>query len=78
MFFLDKGFIEDAIERAVKTAAQAGLAFFVVGETALQGVDWAQVGGVAGVAAIASVLTSFASGPFGPADTPSLVRQPKE
>lgn len=77
MFFLDKKFLEETIERAVKTAAQAGLAFFIVGETALSGVDWAQVGGVAGVAAIASVLTSIASEPFGPSGTPSLVRGDK-
>lgn len=77
MFFTSKQFIEESIERAVKTAAQAGLAFFVVGETALQGVDWAQVGGVAAVAALASILTSLASGPFGPADTPSLVKGSK-
>lgn len=74
MFFTSKLFIEESIERAVKTAAQAGLAFFIVGETALQGVDWGQVAGVAGVAALASVLTSLASGPFGPANTPSLVK----
>lgn len=67
------GFWRGAVERAVKTAAQAGLAFFVVGETGIADVDWATVGGVAAVAAVASVLTSLVSAPFGPAGTPSLV-----
>lgn len=67
------GFWRSAVERAVKTAAQAGLAFFVVGETGIADVDWATVGGVAAVAAVASVLTSLVSAPFGPAGTPSLV-----
>lgn len=66
-------FWKQTVERAVKTAAQAAVAFFIVGETVVQDVDWAIVGGGAAVAAIASVLTSLASAPFGPADTPSLV-----
>jgi hypothetical protein len=67
------GFWRGSSERAIKTAAQAGLAFFVVGETGVADVDWATVGGVAAVAAIASFLTSLASAPFGPANTPSVV-----
>lgn len=66
-------FRRQTAERAVKTAAQAGAAFFVVGSTGVADVDWATVGGVAGAAAVASVLTSLASAPFGPADSPSLV-----
>ena len=67
------GFWKGACERAIKTAAQAGLAFFVVGETGIADVDWATVGGGSLVAAVASVLTSLASAPFGPAGTPSVV-----
>ena len=66
-------FWKQTAERAVKTAAQAGAAFFVVGSMGVADVDWATVGGVAGAAAVASVLTSLASAPFGPADSPSLV-----
>ena len=66
-------FWRQTAERAVKTAAQAGAAFFVVGSTGVAGVDWATVGGVAGAAAVASVLTSLASAPFGQPDSPSLV-----
>mgnify|MGYP003408735288 FL=1 len=68
-------FWRQTAERAVKTAAQAGAAFFVVGSTGVADVDWATVGGVAGAAAVASVLTSLASAPFGPADSPSLVAE---
>lgn len=67
-------FWKQAAERAVKTAAQAALAFFIVGQTVFTEVDWAVVGGGAAVAAIASVLTSLASAPFGPdPESPSLV-----
>lgn len=66
-------FWRQAIERAVKTAAQAGLAFFVVGQTDLLSLDWAVVASGVGVATIASLLTSIASAPFGPVDSPSLV-----
>lgn len=67
------GFWKQAVERAVKTAAQAALAFFIVGQTVFTEIDWAVVAGGAAVAAIASVLTSLASAPFGPVDSPSLV-----
>lgn len=52
-----------AIERAVKTAAQAALAFWATGSvTGLFGIDWAATLSVAGFAAVASVATSVASG----------------
>ena len=67
------GFWKGVCERAVKTAAQTAVAFFVVGETGVADVDWATIGGISLVAAIVSVLTSLASAPFGPEGTPSLV-----
>ena len=67
------GFWKGVFERAVKTAAQTAVAFFVVGETGVADVDWATIGGISLVAAIVSVLTSLASAPFGPEGTPSLV-----
>ena len=67
------GFWKESVERAIKTAAQTAVAFFVVGETGVADVDWATVAGIAAVAALVSVLTSLASAPFGPADSPSLV-----
>lgn len=69
-------FWKQALERAIKTAAQAALAFFVVGQTIFAEIDWAVVGGGVLVAFIASVLTSIVSSPFGPKDSPSLVQVP--
>lgn len=68
-----KLFWEESAERAVKTAAQAALAFFIIGETAFHSLSWVEVAGAAAVGAIASLLTSLASSPFGPPDSPSLV-----
>jgi len=67
------GFWKETLERAIKTAAEVALAFFVVGETGITDVGWAAVGGVTAVAALASVLASLASSPFGPSHSPSLV-----
>lgn len=67
-------FWRQTVERAVKTAAQAALAFFVVGQTMFDQIDWTAVAGGTAIAAIASVLTSLASAPFGSdPDSPSLV-----
>jgi hypothetical protein len=73
-----KEFWQESAERAVKTAAQAALAFFIVGETAFPAISWGEVAGAAAVGAIASVLTSMASAPFGPKDSPSLVGEDVE
>lgn len=68
-------FWKDAAERAVKTAAQSALAFFVVGKTAFGELDWAAVGGAAAVGAVASLLSSIASEPFGVRGSASLVKE---
>ena len=68
------GFWKQTAERAIKSAAQAALAFFIVGQTIFTEVDWAVVAGGTAIAAIASVLTSLASAPFGQPDSPSLVK----
>lgn len=73
MFMWSVDFWKDAAERAVKTAAQAGAAFFVIGTTGVADVDWATVGSISGAAAVASLLTSLASAPFGKPGTASLV-----
>lgn len=73
MFMWTAKFWRETAERAIKTAAQAALAFFIVGQTVLTEVDWTVVAGGTAVAAIASVLTSLASTPFGPEDSPGLV-----
>lgn len=69
---LTKSFWAQALERAIKTAAQAALALLTANQTGLLDVDWTAVASVAGLAAVASVLTSLVS--FGgQPDSPSLV-----
>ena len=70
-------FWKDAGERAVKTAAQALLALWLVGDSVfnLLSVDWATSGGVAAGAAAVSLLTSIASNGLGDRGSASLVRQ---
>ncbi|WP_208321932.1 holin [Paramicrobacterium chengjingii] len=57
-----KQFWKAGIERAVKTFAQACVAFLAAGATGLIEVDWVQLASVSGLAALVSVLTSIGSG----------------
>lgn len=70
-------FWKDAGERAIKTAAQALLALWLVGDVAFNvlSVDWANAAGIAGGAAVVSLLTSVASVKAGELGTASLVRR---
>lgn len=58
-------FWSDAIERAVRTAAQAALAVIGAGTMGLLAVDWGTLGSVSGLAAVVSLLTSLAAGGTG-------------
>jgi len=62
-------FWSDAIERAVRTAAQAALGIVGAGTLGVLDVEWAVVGSVSGLAAVVSLLTSFAAGGTGDAAT---------
>ena len=77
MYFLTWDFWDQALERAVKTAAQTALTVWVVGDQALNvlTMDWELGFGVAGGGALVSVLTSLASGAVasGGKGNPSLV-----
>lgn len=57
-----KQFWKASAERAVKTLAQAAVAFLAAGATGLINVDWVQLASVSGLAALVSVLTSIGSG----------------
>lgn len=57
-------FWKGAAERAIKTAAQTAVAFFVIGTTGLLEIDWVALGSVAGAAAVASLLTSVGNADF--------------
>jgi hypothetical protein len=67
-------FWRQTIERAIKSAAQALLGFWV-GAQAFNAwdADWKKAGGVALGGAILSVLTSLASAGVGRSNSPSLV-----
>ena len=57
-------FWKGAAERAIKTAAQTAVAFFVIGTTGLFEVEWISVLSVSGAAAVASLLTSIGNADF--------------
>lgn len=64
----------DTLERAVKSAAQAPLVVWAVGDQALNAfeLDWQLGLGVAAGGALVSVLTSLGSIPIGARRSPSL------
>lgn len=70
-------FVADAFERALKTAAQALLSLWLVGDVAfdLLTVNWGSALGVAAGAAVISLLTSVVSAPAADRGTASLVHQ---
>ena len=68
-----KNFIRDALERALKTAAQVAIAS--VGTAAIVGdVDWLRAGSMVLLATILSLLSSIASMRITGGDSASLVR----
>ena len=71
-------FARDAVERAVKTAAQFALVTVGAGVMDVLTVDWQGVLSAAAAGFIVSVLTSVGSAPFGPAGSPSLVPEPDD
>lgn len=50
------------VERAVKTIAQAAVAFIAAGATGLFDIDWVGLVSVAGLAGLVSALTTIGSG----------------
>jgi hypothetical protein len=75
-FLFTSAFWRDAAERAVRTAAQTGLA--LVTATAGLGLDdiaWTDTLSITGLATLASLLTSVATSGVGPTGTPSVVTE---
>lgn len=66
-------FWKDAVERAVRTAAQAELAVLIADGTGLFDTNWWAGLSAAGMAAVLSLLTSVGSGVTNPDGTASLV-----
>ncbi len=72
MFTLE--FWKDALERAIRTAAQALVASWATGMTGVLDVNWIQAASVAGLAALTSVLMSLAATSRGNSDTASMLK----
>lgn len=68
-------FWRDALERALKTAAQTAVALIGTGAVGIIEVHWYNVMSVSLVAALVSVLTSVGSDPLGERGTASLVNR---
>lgn len=68
-------FWKDAAERAVKTAAQALLSLWLVGDVLFNifTVDWGSALGVAAGAAVLSLLSSIVSAPVGQPGSASVL-----
>ncbi len=66
-------FWTEALERAVKSGAQAALLFFGADKLDVLNVDWTTAASLVAGAAVLSVLTSIVSANIGPKETPSLV-----
>lgn len=71
-------FWRDALERAIRTAAQAVLALWGTSVTGILDVDWQQAVSVAALAALMSVLMSIAATGVGNRNTPAFVREADE
>lgn len=67
-----KSFLKDAVERAVKSAAQFAVVAFGADTVNVIGIDFLGVVGAAGAGFVVSFLTSVASSRVGDSDTASL------
>lgn len=68
-----KTFWTDAIERAVKTVAQALIAVVAATNFDWISADWRAIASTAATAGVLSLLSSIASDRFGVAGTPSVL-----
>lgn len=68
------GYWKQTAERAIRTAAQVALSFWIVGETGVLDVDWQQFGSVVALSALASVAMSLVGSGLNDPETPSMVR----
>lgn len=66
-------FWKDALERALATGVQAGVAAIPMSTTLVQHVDWAVVGGTAGLAALLALGKAVIASRVGRSDSASLV-----
>lgn len=69
-----KNFWKQALERAIKTFAQAAIALLTGNGLGLTDVNWGVVASVGGLAAVASVLSSIVTSGIGQPNDPSAVK----
>lgn len=69
---LTRAWVKDALERALKTAAESLIATLALG-TGLLDVDWVTSLSIAGLATVLSLLSSLASAGVGQVGTASLL-----
>lgn len=69
-------FWRQALERALKTFAQAALALLAGDGIGVLDINWGNLAAVGALAAVASILTSIVSAPAGEPNSPSLVDLP--
>lgn len=75
MSLTSKKFWKDAIERAIKTVAQAMVAMLTADATGILAVNWVEVLSVAGLAGAVSLLTSIGTAQSTGEDSASLVKE---
>jgi hypothetical protein len=75
MAILNRSFLTQTAERAIKTAAQFGLVFLGADAFDIMQTDLVTTGGYMLAGAVVSVLTSIASEPFHERGSPSAVGQ---
>lgn len=74
MGFTTKAFWADAVERAVRTIAQAALALLTTNGTTLTNLDWVALLSAAGLAGLISLLTSIVASGTGTKNNASFVK----
>lgn len=67
-------FWKQTLERAIRTAAQIALSFWIVGETGILDVDWNQFASVVVLGSLASVAMSVMASGVDDPESPSMVR----
>jgi hypothetical protein len=74
---LDKNFLKDAVERAIRTFAQAALAILAVDGVTVFTINWVNLLSSAAIASLISLLMSVAAGSTKISDSASFLSDKK-
>ncbi len=75
MGLTSKKFWADAVERAVRTVAQAALSVLTIGGTGLLDTDWVGIASAAGLAGLISILMSITASGSGSSNDASFIKK---